>query len=113
MKIWHDDVRPPPRGWVWVQTNEDALHILHGCFAYVEEISLDHDLGADPYEADGIMLQGHAEETGLSLVKTMVHLHLVPPRVTIHSWNPIGARHMAEYLNTSGYDVIVAPYVHP
>ena len=45
MKVWLDDKRTAPAGWVHVRTPEGAIELLRG--GAVEEISLDHDLGLD------------------------------------------------------------------
>jgi hypothetical protein len=117
--VWHDDVRPAPEGWVWARTNGRAKDLLYG--DDVIEISMDHDLGLhdievpDPGEdpdgfADAIAGRGQASETGLDLVNWMVEQGLVPPLVTIHSWNPDGAQAMAARLNFHGYDCTVQPF---
>jgi hypothetical protein len=53
VKVWLDDTRPAPEGWVHVRTPEEAIELLRG--GGVEEISLDHDLGLDvgPNERTG------------------------------------------------------------
>ena len=45
MKIWLDDVRPAPEGWLWARDEEE----FWGLFAHgePEAISLDNDLGED------------------------------------------------------------------
>jgi hypothetical protein len=43
MRVWLDDVRDAPDGWVHVQTPEEAIELLRS--GKVKEISLDHDLG--------------------------------------------------------------------
>jgi hypothetical protein len=45
VKVWLDDQRAAPEGWVHVQTPEEAIELLRG--GEVDEISLDHDLGLD------------------------------------------------------------------
>ena len=108
-KLWHDDVRPPPAGWLWARTNDQAKYFLmlaerEG--SPIVECSLDHDLGyhdvvlpEDPDElAEVLILRGQSEETGYDLVCWMIEHNLVPKKVTIHSWNPEGARHMAARL---------------
>jgi hypothetical protein len=45
MKVWLDDERAAPDGWVHVRTPEEAIGLLRG--GEVEELSLDHDLGLD------------------------------------------------------------------
>ena len=43
MKVWLDDVREAPEGWIHIRTPEEAIDLLRS--GAVEEISLDHDLG--------------------------------------------------------------------
>ena len=43
MKVWLDDRRAAPKGWVRVRTPEEAIELLRA--GGVEELSLDHDLG--------------------------------------------------------------------
>lgn len=118
IRLWHDDCRPAPEGWVWARRNEDAQDIL--LTGNVVEISLDHDLGyhnidfetLNPDEViDAMQLRGQAEETGLDLVRWMVEHDLVPERVTIHSWNPAGARNMQAHLEQNGHACAVVPFV--
>lgn len=81
MRVWLDDRRPAPPGWVHVTTPEQAIELLRG--GAVEELSLDHDLGLDvgPHERTGydVLLWLEAEvEAGRE----------VPPAVmTVHSGN--------------------------
>ena len=53
MKVWLDDERAAPAGWVHVRTPEEAIELLRG--GEVEELSLDHDLvlGAGARERTG------------------------------------------------------------
>lgn len=84
MKLWLDDVRPAPEGWVWarcVAEARDAVLFSGAAFkssVIWEEASLDHDLG-------------EFMETGVAFVYWMVDNDLWPrikPRV--HSMNPYG-----------------------
>ena len=43
MKLWLDDIRTAPEGWVWVKTYQQAIRCLRG--GEVDEISFDYDLG--------------------------------------------------------------------
>lgn len=108
-KLWHDDVRPPPDGddWVRARTNHEAMTLLsHGG---IDECSLDHDMGADP--SAGINAKGSSPNgSGLDLVRWMVEQNLVPPIVTIHSWNYYGAQAMASELRRAGHACIVRPF---
>lgn len=100
MKIWHDDIREPPEpGWTWVQTNKQAIHLLLEAEmrgVKVTEMSLDHDLGA---EGSDIYTAGASPDgDGVDLVQAMCALRLVPPKITVHSWNPEGAARMVGML---------------
>ena len=107
MKLWHDDVRSPPEGWVWAQNNEDAKLTLKT--RAVTEIPMDHDLGASP--SDGLFARGSSQEgSGYDLAVWMVENTLVPPVITIHSWSTVGAQRMADVFNDAGYDVTIRPY---
>ena len=121
MKLWHDDIRPAPKGWVWARTNEQAKSLIEGAVLRgdFEEASLDHDLGLhdiDPETTpDAIFLKGQDAETGLDLVKWMCNLSYLPPKVRIHSWNPDGAMSMALCLNAHAmeHDMDVLIDIHP
>lgn len=117
MRLWCDDIRPSPPGWVWARTNDEAKVLLSG--GKVVECSLDHDLGLhdveipdDPDELLDLIYSKDlpAEETGLDLVKWMCEHNLVPRVVRIHSWAPDGAKAMARYLNDFGHDCEVRPF---
>jgi hypothetical protein len=124
MKLWHDDIRPAPEGWVWARTNTEAkMHLRTG---YVEEISMDHDLGAQglppvvtdqmtPEEFREYMtIRGTGEETGLGLAQWMALQGCIPEKITIHSWNPTGAARMAAVLyEASGTMPLIEPFRLP
>lgn len=110
MKLWHDDVRPPPEGWTWAKTNVEALeHLRRGD---VDECSLDHDLGAENihHPLKMFMAGNSAYGSGYDLVVAMCDEGIVPPKVTIHSWNIPGAKRMAERLRDHGHEPYVAPF---
>lgn len=122
MKLWHDDIRrPPDDSWAWARTNRDAELLLIagvGSCDPITEASLDHDLGLhdfDPDEFDAdlrIAPEAHLQPDGRGLCRWMVDQGLVPPRVTIHSWNPPGAAEMAAILRDGAPNttVAVSPY---
>ena len=116
-RLWLDDVRAAPPGWVWAKTNEEAkLVFLEG---EVTHCSLDHDLGMhianDVNDWDEIIEIAYSEqegepETGLDLVEWMIENDFVPEHITIHSWNPDGAFRMCQRLVDHGHEVILQPY---
>ena len=108
MKLWHDDVRPAPAGWVWVQNNDDAKAILSACSEIITEMSMDHDLGGVPYTEAGTRLKGASDDTGYQLAYWMIFESLennivLPEKIVIHSWNPPGARNMISLFNQIGH----------
>lgn len=115
MKLWHDDCRrPPDDSWVWARTNDEAKKFLET--GQVVEASLDHDLGlheVDPDLPDADLYAGSAEDNGFMLVRWMCENDLIPPTITVHSWNPDGARRMAQLLRDAGCRAVVKPYSRP
>ncbi|HEX6621817.1 MAG TPA: cyclic-phosphate processing receiver domain-containing protein [Solirubrobacteraceae bacterium] len=121
MKLWHDDIRPPPdASWSWARTNADAILLLTAHWP-IDECSLDHDLGlhdhdpaaaAEMYGDDFDMLPAATEsdEDGVALVDWMIARDRVPATVTIHSHNPAGAARMAARLWAAGHACTVRPY---
>lgn len=115
-KLWFDDIRPAPdETWVWARTLQAGKDVLQ--HFEIDECSLDHDLGLHDIEeaaieADPELLfgRGVASETGLDLVHWMIEHKRVPPVVRVHSWNPEGARNMANALNRHGYDCVIDAY---
>ena len=84
VRVWLDDRRPAPEGWVHVRTPEQAIELLRR--GEVEELSLDHDLGLDV---------GARERTGydvlLWLEREVAEGRIRPPRLmSVHSGN-VGA----------------------
>ena len=84
IKIWLDDQREAPDGWVRTQTAHETIELLKT--GQVEEISLDHDLG--PEESVG---------TGYDVVKwveeQVVLNRFLAPVMHVHSANgPAGDR---------------------
>lgn len=85
MKLWLDDVRPPPFGWEWVKTAAQAIYWLQK--GVVEEASLDHDLGSADAQT--------GYEVACWIEAAVVHdQDFVLPKVTIHSANPVGRGRM-------------------
>lgn len=88
MKIYLDDVRPCPEGYVYVQTSQECMIKLSESFLLgntIEHLSLDHDLGDDKLHGTGYTVISWLEEwaaNGVFLVD--------PEKITIHSANPVG-----------------------
>jgi hypothetical protein len=114
-KLWHDDVRrPPDDSWLWARTNAQAIEILDA--GGVTEASLDYDLGledVDPDLDDAYRLIGPSPNgTGEDLARWMCDHRLVPPKLSVHSWNPRGAEAIAAVFEQAGFHALVVPYRH-
>jgi hypothetical protein len=89
VKVWLDDVREAPLGWVRARSPEEAIELLRS--GDVEEISLDHDLGLATPESErtGYDVLAWLEKA----VATGAWEHNVP-EIRIYSANPVGWRRM-------------------
>lgn len=82
-KLWLDDERPEPEGWVRVKTAQMAIiHLASGEF---DEVSLDHDLGPDDagtgYHV--VCWLEHEAMTNLSFTVPVVHVHTANPSARV------------------------------
>lgn len=84
MKIWLDDERIAPPGFLWVKTAQEAISFLKT--GQVQLISLDHDLGNE--------LAGTGYDVALFLEKSAYHNEIPPVKWEIHSANPVGRSNM-------------------
>lgn len=111
MKLYLDDVRPPPDNtWTVAKTVKQAQQILS--YHRVEEASLDHDLGICPICTPGQVVSNivimksldaacpkgcicDCHETGYDLVKWMAANSIwTKTKPKVHSANPMGAMNM-------------------
>lgn len=81
LKMFLDDMRPAPEGWVLVETPEQAIELIGR--GQVEEISLDHDLGLDDMRTGYTVLLWIEEQVSR-------HNDFVPPKIHLHTMNPVG-----------------------
>ena len=98
MRIWVDDIRPAPEGYVWVRSVSDArkiIEIANGNKEIIEIIDLDHDAGDFAYKGgDYIRILDWLEETGRNYP------------IRIHSMNPIGVQNMRRIIERNGWKEI-------
>lgn len=112
MKLWLDDMRPPPDdSWVWAKNVEDAKACLLNLA--VDEASLDHDLGACLNCLNGLTAEDWLRRTdftqmpncdhfgtGYTLVSWMEETgHWPDKKPTVHSRNPAGAARMRQVID--------------
>lgn len=84
IRVYLDDVRPCPEGFMLSRNVRHCLRILKDNKGNIEILSLDHDMGHD--------------SNGFWLVRHMVNLGLYADYIFIHSANPIGREKMFLYL---------------
>ena len=84
VRLWLDDLRPAPPGWVWIKTVPAALSLLRR--GLVSEVSLDHDLG----EEGG----GTGYDVACFIEQEAFHGRLARLRWAVHSANPVGKERM-------------------
>ena len=82
MKVFLDDARETPFGWVRVFWPEEAIALLRT--GQVTKISLDHDLGDDQ--------RGTGYDVILWIEEAVMTQNFRPPEITVHSSNA-SARH--------------------
>ncbi len=84
IKVYLDDMRTPPEGWVLVKNAREAIELLmtHD----VEEISLDHDLGEEE--------NGSGYDVINWLEKAVYENNFIPPVIHIHTANPVARERM-------------------
>ena len=103
MKLWIDDVRPAPEGYVWCKSVNEARKFIEECNWYnkyvtevpIELIDIDHDAG--DFACDGgdyIRLLDWLEETGRNYP------------IRIHSMNVVGVANMRAIIQRNGWKVI-------
>lgn len=99
-KIWVDDVRPAPDGYVWCKSVEEAkaticvleLHATVYDSNRVTLIDIDHDAGSYvEFGGDYIKLLDWLEETGRNYP------------IRIHSMNPVGVENMRRIIQRNGW----------
>lgn len=106
MKIWVDDIRPAPEGYVGFRTVNEAMQAIidyeimynasGGKFYYkIELIDLDHDAGVYVTEGgDYIEILNWLERTGRNYP------------IRIHSMNPVGRGNMRRIIRKNGWTEI-------
>ena len=86
MKVYLDDERNTPDGWVRVYWPEEAIELLKS--GVVEEISLDHDLGDDE--------RGTGYDVVLWIEEAVATKAFKPPKVKVHSANSSARQKMEQ-----------------
>lgn len=105
MKLWIDDVRPAPNGYVWCRTTDIAIQTIikysnrvdwdNNLIDEIELIDIDHDAGDfAQYGGDYIKVLEWLEDAGRSYP------------IHIHSMNPVGIQNMRAIIEHNGWKEI-------
>ena len=86
MKIFLDDVRDAPDGWVRTFTPAQTISLLRS--GGVTDLSLDHDLGDDKNIGTGYDVLLWIEE------EVVLNPRFNLPRIIVHSMNPVAQQKM-------------------
>ncbi len=102
MKLWIDDVRPTPEGYIGYMTTNAALRYIRQNAANIELIDLDHDAG-DCAKEGGDYINILREMQRLTRVHKMDFSHI---KFRLHSANPVGIQNMRYILQDNGWKEI-------
>lgn len=95
MKLWIDDIRSAPEGYVWCMSVGIAksMIIWYECEnESIDLIDIDHDAGDYTYDGgDYIKILDWLEETGRNYP------------IRIHSANPVGVENMRRIIKRNGW----------
>ena len=98
IKIWVDDVRPAPHGYVWYQAVDETIAAIKTYLRYdvnIELIDLDHDSGEFyQYGGDYIKILDYLEKYMLDIP------------IRIHSMNSVGVQNMRAIIERNGWKEI-------
>lgn len=100
MKVWVDDLREAPNGYIWCKSTNEALRLIVFNINDVTEIHLDHDMG-DTFGGDAINIlnelerKSHRSEEFANAVNKIVF--------KIHTANPVGAANMKAIIEKNNW----------
>lgn len=112
MKIWVDDIRPAPQGYLWAKSVNEAIDYIRKYSDYldfnmnrvqaVELIDLDHDAGDYAcYGGDYINILKWMEK---EQKYGNIYMRSIP--IHIHSMNPVGVQNMRAIIQRNGWKEI-------
>jgi len=90
MRVFLDDERATPDGWVRVYWPNEAITLLET--GAVDELSLDHDLGDDE--------RGTGYDVVLWIEEAVALRGFQPPKITVHSANSSAREKMVAGIRT-------------
>ena len=99
-KIWVDDLRPAPDGYIWCKSTNEALCLIVDNITDIEVIHLDHDMG-DTFGGDAIIILNELERKSCRDEKFAAAVKRIIFK--IHTANPVGAENMRRIIRKNGW----------
>lgn len=107
MKLWIDDLRPAPAGYVWRKSTNEALKYIRKNIERISEISLDHDCGDyKDFGGDFINVLNELERLCHSPAKDVQkfwNTYCKQINFRLHSANPVGVANMRAIIEKNGW----------
>lgn len=109
MKIWVDDVRPAPEGYVWCLTTNEVTHVITCIMSLryiqhlenlptIELLDLDHDAGdLARWGGDYIKILDWLEK----------QKYPVDIPIRLHTMNPVGRENMRAIIQKNGWTEVM------
>ena len=98
MKLWIDDMRPAPKGYIWIKTVKTARLQIEACELSgrkIEVIDIDHDAGKyAQFGGDYIKLLDWLEQTYRNYP------------IRIHYMNPVCVTNMRAIIQRNGWEEV-------
>ena len=99
MKIWIDDVRPAPDGYVWCKSVGQTKQVIRAnelIHETIELLDMDHDAGDYAFDGgDFIKILDWMECTNRNYP------------ISIHSMNPVGRENMRAIIRRNGWKEVM------
>lgn len=102
MKIWVDDIREAPVGWIWCKSVVEAKNKILNFFIHIDEISLDHDAGKYSISGDYIKILDWLEELQ-NVENGSSKFDMSNITFSIHSMNPVGVENMKRIIKRNNW----------
>ena len=108
IKVWIDDIRDTPEGYIWCRSTNSALRFITQNEDYIELIDIDHDAG--DYQKDGgdfIAVLKELERLSRNPRWSSIYKDIIKRySFRIHSANPVGVQNMRAIIQANGWKEI-------
>lgn len=95
-KIWVDDCRVPPTGYIWFKTVNDTVAFIQEHPTQIEILDLDHDASDELRVFGGDYIQ----------ILNFLELHNLNYPIRIHSMNPVGVQNMRAIIEYNDWEEV-------